>query len=81
MVHSTALLQRSFVLILVSCAVCSNSRSGAVGQTVTQQGVPLQVTREAGLAAWGEVYSKKPVGGSFVFSSSRGRDGSEVDTC
>jgi hypothetical protein len=57
MVHSTAFLQRSFVLILVSCAVCSNSPSGAVGQTVTQQGVPLQVTREAGLAAWGEVYS------------------------
>jgi len=57
MVHpSTAMLRRSFMLILVACA-WSAASSGALGQDTAMKKVPVQGGREAGLAAWEHLYS------------------------
>ncbi len=57
LVHpSTAMLRRSFMLILVACA-WSAASSGALGQDTAMKKVPVQGGREAGLAAWEHVYS------------------------
>ena len=58
MVHrSTAMLRRFFILILVGCAAWSAASPGALGQDTATKEVPVQGSREAGLAAWERVYS------------------------
>jgi hypothetical protein len=52
----TAMLQ-SFSVGLLACAAWSTALSGAAGQGTKRKGTPVPATREAGLAAWRQVYS------------------------
>ena len=52
----TAMVQ-SFSVVLLACAAWSTALSSAAGQATKRKGMPVPATREAGLAAWRQVYS------------------------